>query len=124
MYNSTGSVVGIQVGTRNTSAALLYYYWMAGTTYIATNLEATDGSRYRIEITHSANSGKLYVRMKKGNGEKKSFSRSATFKAANNLLYLGNPNRTQGLPNCVINSVEIYNEYYPDASDKVTEFFA
>ena len=118
IYNGTP----FQWGTRNTTATDLYYYWFNTAGYINAGVTTTDGARYRICVTHSANSGTVYVKTKKNTGTLQSKSKSATFSASATTLSFGNPNSTNGLPNGTINSAKVYNRVL--TSDEINAFFA
>lgn len=109
-------------GARNTTAARAYYYWMSSGDYIDAGVDFANGSRFRICVTHSANSNYVYVKTKKDSGSVSSKQRSATFTPSNNTLFFGWPNNTNGMPNGTVNSAKVYNRVL--TADEINDFFA
>ena len=116
----------LQAGTRSatTSATTLYYYWFNDNSYMDAGVSITAGARYRICITHWADSNYVYVKHQKDNDTRKNKSTNKTFTASNNILYFGSPNTTNGMPNGTINSAKVYNYPFSADSEEMAEFFA
>ena len=109
-------------GPRDATAVRAYFYWFDRGTYTDAKVDFANGSRYRICLTHSANSNYVYVKTKKDSGTLNSMSATKSFSASSYVLRFGWPNGTNGLPNGTINSAVVYNRVL--SADEINNFFS
>lgn len=120
--NTPADVTGLSIGKKNRGDNTIRTFYM-GVEHDMTGSSTSTG-RYRIAITHQANSNTINLKYKKDNGSTLDFSYSETFTAApNDFLEVGHAqNSSYSAPPGTVTKLEIYKTVLDSAT--INAFFA